>query len=126
MKQLFIEGGSLYMGILTGIFIIMVVWAIYNFLPVYTRNGIVPQNTRAKLKHIKTIGSFALVFGIFSQLLGIYQAFGIIEQVGDISPKLFMSGLKISMITTIYGMIIFMISLAVWLVFDFIARKQTE
>lgn len=126
MKQLFIEGGSLYMGILTGIFIIMVVWAIYHFLPVYTRNGIVPQNTRAKLKHIKTIGSFALVFGIFSQLLGIYQAFGIIEQVGDISPKLFMSGLKISMITTIYGMIIFMISLVVWLVFDFIARKQTE
>lgn len=126
MKQLFYEGGFLFMAILTGILIIMVVWAIYHFLPVLSKNVSDPQQTRAKLKHIKTIGSFALIFGIFSQLLGLYQMFGVIEEIGSVAPKLIMGGIKVSMITTFYGVIIFMLSLVIWLVFDYIATKKSE
>ena len=103
------------MGILTSILIILIAWTVYHFLPVLTKNGNDLKQTRAKLKHIRTIGSFALIFGIFSQLIGLYQAFGVIEEAGDISISLMMAGLKVSMIPTLYGITIFIISLIIWM-----------
>ncbi|TNF42255.1 MAG: MotA/TolQ/ExbB proton channel family protein, partial [Bacteroidetes bacterium] len=116
MKNLFYMGGPLFMGILTAIFIIMIAWAIFHFLPVLVKNGHNLEKIRARLKHIKTIGTFALVTGILGQLIGLYQAFAAIEQAGDISPSLMMGGLKVSMITTFYGILIFLISLLLWLI----------
>jgi len=126
MNQLFIDGGPLYMGIQTGILIIMAVWAVYHFLPVLTKKGTGLKQTRVKLKHIKTIGSFALIFGIFSQLLGLYHAFGVIAEAGDISTTLMMKGLELSMIPPLFGMIIFMISLIVWMILDYLTVKMAE
>jgi hypothetical protein len=126
MKQLFNDGGFLYMGILTSILIIMVAWAVYHFLPVLTKNGEELRQTRAKLKHIRTIGSFALIFGMFCQLLGLYHAFGVIAEAGDISITLMMKGLELSMIPPLFGMIIFMISLIVWVILDYLTVKRAE
>ncbi|HPF52173.1 MAG TPA: MotA/TolQ/ExbB proton channel family protein [Draconibacterium sp.] len=126
MKQLFYEGGPLFMGILTIIFIVMIAWAVYHFLPVLLKKEIVIEKTRARLKHIRTIGSFALIFGVFGQLIGLYQAFGIIEGMGEVSPALLMGGLKVSMITTFYGILIFMISLILWIIMDYVATQKIK
>jgi biopolymer transport protein ExbB/TolQ len=119
-------GGPLFMGILTAIFIIMVAWAIFHFLPVLLKNDHNLEKTRARLRHTKTIGTIALVTGILGQLIGLYMAFAAIEQAGDISPSLMMGGLKVSMITTFYGILIFLISLLLWLILDFIVTKKLE
>lgn len=74
MKMFYI-GGPLFMGILTFVLIAMVAWAIYHLFPVFTRKEINLSKTKAKLKHIKTIGNFAAVFGILGQLVGLYAAF---------------------------------------------------
>ena len=124
--NLFYEGGPLFMGILTAILIIMIAWAIYHFLPVLTRKDINFSSTKSKLKHIKTIGTFALVFGILGQLIGLVQVFDLIERQGDIAPFLWMGGFKVSLIPTIYGIVIFILSLLLWLVFDFIVTKKSE
>jgi biopolymer transport protein ExbB/TolQ len=124
MKQLFYEGGPLYMGILTVILIILVAWAIFHFLPVLLKKEIFHEKIFSRLKHIKTIGLFGLIFGIFGQLIGLYQAFGAIEQMGSVSPALLMGGLKVSMIPTFYGIFIYMISLILWFVFDFFLSKK--
>lgn len=126
MKNLFYMGGPLFMGILTSILIIMVAWSIFHFLPVLLKKDSNIEKTRARLKHIKTIGTFALVTGILGQLIGLYYAFAAIEQAGDISPSLVMGGLKVSMITTLYGIFIYLISLLLWLIFDYIATKKSE
>jgi biopolymer transport protein ExbB/TolQ len=126
MNQLFIDGGPLYMGIQTGILIIMAVWAVYHFLPVLTKKGTELKQTKVKLKHIKTIGSFGFIFGIFSQLLGLYHAFGVIAEASDISTTLMMKGLELSMIPPLFGMIIFMISLIVWMILDYLTVKLAE
>jgi|SRR5660397_56187 len=126
MKNLFYMGGPLFMGILTAILIIMVAWAVYHFLPALTGKEINLSGTKSKLKHIKTIGTFALIFGIMGQLIGLYQAFGILEEMGNISQSLIAGGLKVSMIPTLYGIVIFMISLLLWLTFDFIVTKKSD
>ena len=42
-------------------------------------------------------------------MIGLVQAFDTIEQVGDISPTVVAGGMKIALITTIYGLIVAMI-----------------
>jgi len=126
MKNLFYTGGPAFMGILTAILVIMVAWAVYHFLPVLTGKEINFSSTKSKLKHIKTLGTFALIFGIFGQLIGLYQAFGILEELGDVSQSLIAGGLKVSMIPTLYGVSIFIVSLLLWLTFDFIVTKKSE
>lgn len=111
------------MGILTVIFIIMVAWAVYQFLPVLLKKDFDYNKTKERLKHIKTIGTFALVFGIVGQLIGLYQIFNAIEEMGGVSSALLMGGLKVSMITTFYGILIFLISLILWFVTDFVTSK---
>ena len=42
-------------------------------------------------------------------MIGLVQAFDTIEQVGDISPTVVAGGMKVALITTIYGLIVAMI-----------------
>jgi len=126
MKQLFYEGGPLFMGILTIILIVMIAWAVYQFLPVLLKKEIAIEKTRARLKHIRTIGSFALIFGILGQLIGLYGAFGAIQQMNGVSPSLLMGGLRVSMITTFYGILIYMISLILWISMDYVATQKIK
>lgn len=95
MMNLFMAGGPLYMGILTLILIGVVVAAVL------------------KKPAVKELGLLALAFGFFSQLLGLYGAFEAIEAAGGVSTALLAGGLKVSSITSVYGMIIYLISLGV-------------
>ena len=114
------------MGILTAILIIMIAWAVYHFLPVFTKKEINLAYTKSKLKHIKTIGSFGLVIGILGQLTGLYGAFEGVEQAGGVSQALLMGGLKVSMITTFYGIFIYLVSLLIWFITDLFVPKKSE
>lgn len=109
MFDLFYAGGPLFMGILTIILIALIATAVYSFIRI-KRDGSGPQSVSL----VKEIGIFGFVFGIFGQFLGLYQAFTAIEAAGDVSPALLAGGLKVSMITTLYGMIIFVIA---WLLY---------
>ena len=124
MRNLFYEGGPLFMGIVTAAFIIMVVWAIYHFLPVLIKKDFDPNKIADRLKHVKTIGTLAMVLGILGQLIGLMSAFDVIEQVGDISPSWVAGGLKFSKIRTVYGIFVFIISLIVWIILDYIVNKK--
>jgi len=59
------------------------------------------------------------VVGILGQLLGLYQAFSVIEAAGAISSAILAGGLKVSMIPTLYGIVIFLLSYVIWLGLDY-------
>ena len=124
--KLFYEGGPVFMGILTGILIIMIAWAIYHFLPVLIKKESDNSKIKSRLKYIKTIGAFALVTGFLGQLIGLYTMFDIMEWETDISQPLVSGGLKVSMIPTTYGILIFLFSLLLWIAFDFIATNKSK
>lgn len=109
MIDLFYMGGPLFMGILTIILIAAVAVAVYIFVQGGREEG---KALSATL--VKEIGIFGLIFGIFGQFMGLYQAFIAIEQMGSVSPALLAGGLKVSTITTLYGMIIFVVA---WLLY---------
>ena len=110
MFKLFIQGGPVFMTILTVLLV-----------------GIFFAAWKAP-RWIKEIGSFALVFGFLTLLIGIYQMFVALQQVamdiGEgvtgvfdlISPGVLFGGLKIALIPVFYGIIIYLISLVVSLI----------
>jgi len=95
MLHLFIEGGPLFMGILTIelIFLLIAAWK----APAW----------------VKEIGLMALITGIMGTLIGVHQACDVIEQVSDISFNLMAGGMKVALITVIYGGLIYFASLII-------------
>ncbi len=94
MLDYFYMGGPLFMGMLTLIFIALVVAAVLK-------------------KDVKEIGLLALALGILGQLIGLMGAFEGIEAMGEVSQSILVGGLKVSSITSIYGLLIYIVSLIV-------------
>ena len=112
------------MGILTLLFLIILAAAVYRAVEISRGDIKYETSFRHKLTHIKSAGVFAMVFGIFGQLLGLYQAFSAIEQVGNVAPALLAGGLKVSTIPTLYGIFIFLISWLIWMGLDYAAKSS--
>ena len=110
MFKLFMQGGPGFMTILTVLLV-----------------GIFFAAWKAP-RWIKEIGSFALVFGFLTLLIGLYQMFEALQQVATdigegitgvfdlISPNVLFGGLKIALIPVFYGIIIYLVSLVVCLI----------
>lgn len=106
MFDLFVMGGPLFMGIITLGLVAVVVTVIRS---IALRNK---QGFQSSLSLIKQAGLFSAVMGFLGQMIGLYNAFKAIEEMGNVSQAMLMGGLKVSSITTIYGLIVFGIALA--------------
>ena len=101
MIDLFFEGGLLFMSLLTVLFA-AVVYATFQYR-----------------KSLKLLGLLALSLGILGQLLGLFQMYdGIVSMGGEISQTMLAGGLRVSSITSIYGLLIYSVSLIIRLVFS--------
>jgi hypothetical protein len=109
MFELFYMGGPLFMGILTIILITTLVVAVLNGYKVL-KGDYESDMAFRKIGYIKSLGLFGLVVGVLGQLIGLLGAFSAIEEAGNVSAAIVAGGLKISMITTIYGFVIYLIS----------------
>lgn len=124
MAQLFYMGGPLFMGILTCLFVILVAISVYFILAIASGRASGRQNFRHQLTYLKSVGLFTMITGILGQLIGLMSAFKAIERVGDISPAMLAGGLKVSMITTLYGILIYLISIVIWFLLDLWHHKK--
>ncbi|MDA9151506.1 MotA/TolQ/ExbB proton channel family protein [Schleiferiaceae bacterium] len=91
MMNLFYQGGPLFMSILSFL-LLGVLWTAWKGGP------------------LKELGLLALAIGILGQLIGIYDAFSVFETT-EISSALLAGGLKVSLTTTLYGLLIYILSL---------------
>ena len=62
---------------------------------------------------VKEIGIAALVVSVFWTLLGLAQAFDTIQTVGDVPQAVLAGGLKVCLISVLYGLIVYFISLVI-------------
>ncbi len=107
MINLLFEGGILFMSILTITLAASIGMSIKYFIQKSADSN--------QLGLIKSIGLFALVLGLLGQFIGLYSAMEMISSMkGGVSPALLAQGLKVSSITSIYGMIIFAVSYLMW------------
>jgi biopolymer transport protein ExbB/TolQ len=114
MFDIFSQGGPLFMGILTLIFL--------SLMAVFVVSIIKKREEKQLLQSIqwlKSLGTLGLVVGVLGQLIGLFSAFSVIETSQGISPTMLVSGLKVSMITTLYGLIIYI----TYIVFSIILKR---
>ena len=95
VSQFFVEGGVPGMIVLTLLLIAL-------FLAAWKAPG-----------WVREIGLGALVVSVFWTLLGLFQMFGAIQMMGDVSFPVICGGLRMAMISTFYGLIIYFISLLI-------------
>jgi hypothetical protein len=126
MKNIFFMGGTLFMSILTILLVIMITWILYHFIAGYNSKESNLEIVLRRMGYGKSIGLFAMITGIFGQLIGFYEAFSAIENAGDISPGLVYGGIKVSMITTLYGISIYLTSLMLWFAASIFIERKLE
>lgn len=114
------------MGILTAILFIIIVVAVFYLVILIKKDFKSIEEARRKLKYVKSLGLVAFVFGILGQMIGLFSAFTAIEAAMDVSPAIMAGGLKVSMITPMYGMVIFIISYVLWVLLDLLAARSAE
>lgn len=100
MIELYQMGGVLFMSILTIELTIVILLAV---------RGVFRNENSAK--SVKSVGLLAAITGVLGQLIGLFSAFETIQEMGSVSPSILAGGLKVSMITTLYGLVIYIISL---------------
>ena len=92
MINLFFEGGILFMSVIS-FFLIM------TGVSFYTHS-----------EKLKTYGNLGLVSGLLGSFIGLYSAFNFIQQAGNVSPSVLAGGLRVVLICSIYGIIVYVIS----------------
>ena len=114
------------MSILTILLIAMIAWIVYHLIAGLNSQRANKKKTLHKLGYGRSIGLFAMITGILGQLIGLYAAFSAIEMAGDINPVLVYAGIKVSMIPTLYGIFIYLLSLLLWFIASMIIEKKAE
>jgi len=96
------EGGPLFMYTTLILLIIMIALLIRGFIKPDTRNKTITL--------VSSISLFVLVWGFLGQMLGLISAFDAIEAAGDISPSILAGGLKVAILSPLFGMVAFLIA----------------
>ena len=112
------------MGMLSIVFLVILVIAVINGAPLLSKTTTADDQHIKRLGFIKSLGLFAFVLGMLGQFLGLFQAFDIISSGMEISPAIMAQGVKVSMVTSIYGMIIFLIAYLLWFILKSLAERK--
>lgn len=130
MKELFFMGGPTFMAILTILLIAITVWFIYHFVVAYLSGQINREKLLRRFDYGKSMGLLTLVTGIVGQMIGLYAMFSAIEDTlikgEEIIPELVFGGIRVTMIVTIYGMLIYLFSLLLWFAATMLIEKRVE
>ncbi len=109
-------GGIYSMSLIYIMWIVVIYFTIKFLLNYFSKNKdfkkLAKQNSL-----IIFIGSFAFLFGLLMQIVGMYQALVCVQEAGDISPALIAGGLRISLLAPLYGFVLFLLSGIIWFIF---------
>ena len=114
------------MGMLTLVFLVILVIAVVKGAPLLANKSTLNDHVNKQFDIIKSLGLFAFVLGMLGQFLGLFQAFDIISSGMEISPAIMAQGVKVSMVTSIYGMIIFLVAYLLWFLLKSLAARKNQ
>lgn len=118
----FFEGGPSFMSIVYIMWIIVIVTSI-RFLLNYFSEKKDLQKLSKQNSTVLFAGSLGFLFGAYGHMLGLYGALNAVEKAGDIAPSLIAGGLRVSLLTVIYGFGLLIVSSIIWFIFKNLIQK---
>jgi hypothetical protein len=107
LGTLYAWGGAPFMHPLTLLFIINICIITYVILMRVLKKEL----GLSWIEAIRHVANLAAAFGTFSTIIGLFFAFDAIEEMKELIPfQVISGGLKVGLITVLYGLIIFMTS----------------
>ena len=77
------------------------------------------------LEAVKQIGGLAAAWGVLSTIIGLFNAFDALEAMNEmVAPQIIMGGLKVAVITVIYGLSIFCVSMFAYIILKLVSSQS--
>lgn len=116
------------MSVLTLELIVATAWIIYQFVKGYNSKEPNQGKILRKIGYGKSMGIFALVTGFLGQMIGLIAMFEAIQEAVQnaevIKPHLVYAGIRVTMISATYGVLIFLFTMILWFITSFIIEKK--
>lgn len=122
MFDFFFEGGVPGMSIVMLSGLGAIIWSIFSTAK-FLKIGFIKKR---HLDVILFLGSFSFFTGFLWQGIGLSEVLNIIQQYPNISPAAIAGGLKVSLISTISGAILFAIAGIFWICLRYMNAKKEE
>ncbi len=120
LSELYIAGGVEYMHAVSLPFIINLVLIVLVIFQLAQKKEVNEKWVEAG----KQLGTLALALGVFGTTVGLFQAFDALENSKDVIPfQVIMGGLKVAIITLLYGLIAFCISLTAYIILKLLSHQ---
>ncbi len=121
MANLFQEGGSLFMSLILISLLASIAFLIKGFLSL--QNG---KLSKKMLALAGDSGLLGMVLGFLGSVLGLIQAFDVVQSIGNIDSGVFAGGLKVSLLTSTFGLLTFAISRVGILILRLVQQEKQE
>lgn len=126
MLQLFIEGGWIFMSLISLLALVVLFFSFKSGSRIFSSGGGFPEAPAASLYYVRFFGMLALVAGLLGQVLGLYDAMKHIAAHGGIPQDVLAGGIRVSSITTLYGFLVFLLAHFIWFGLDYSFRKKAK
>jgi MotA/TolQ/ExbB proton channel family len=114
------DGGPIFMIPLSLLLIINIGLVIYSIFSLTQKKAVAPKYVEA----IRQIGALAAAFGAACTILGLFEAFSWLASHEEGSSfQVIMGGMKVAIITAMYGLFIFCLSMLAYIIFKLTARN---
>ena len=102
----FMEGGALFMSLVLICLLISIYFTVKSLLNIKTNIEI----SKKMLKHISDSGTLGLALGVMGAFIGLITAFDVLEATGEAAPSIIAGGLKVALLSPLFGLFTFSVS----------------
>ena len=114
MVRFFIEGNLKIMGTLSLLFLVILTLSVIAGTLAIKSTASNADKIKKLSGYIKSVALFTLVFGIFGQILGLVDIFDYLaSKDSQLAPAILAKGIKITCWSTIYGIMIYLVSILI-------------
>ena len=102
----FLEGGALFMSLILFCLLMSIFFTVKSILKIKTDKEV----SKKILKHISDSGTLGLALGVMGAFLGLISAFDVLEASGAAEPAIIAGGLKVALLSPLFGLFTFLVS----------------
>ena len=102
----FLEGGALFMSLILICLLMSIFFTVKSILKIKTDKEV----SKKILKHISDSGTLGLALGVMGAFLGLISAFDVLEASGAAEPAIIAGGLKVALLSPLFGLLTFSVS----------------
>jgi flagellar motor component MotA len=102
----FLEGGALFMSLILFCLLMSIFFTVKSILKIKTDKEV----SKKILKHISDSGTLGLALGVMGAFLGLISAFDVLEASGAADPAIIAGGLKVALLSPLFGVFTFLVS----------------